>query len=115
MVTALVSLLSGRPVDSHTGMTGEVTLQGQVLPIGGLKLKVLAAHRAGLKRIIVPRLNEVDIDEIPEAVRDEMEFFLVDDVSDVLKYALMPTDASETGEVSVEVPEEQEEPEPVAA
>ncbi len=105
MVTALVSLLSGRPVDATTGMTGEVTLQGQVLPIGGLKLKVLAAHRAGLKRVIVPRLNEVDIDEIPEKVRDEMEFLLVDDVADVLKHALMPADESETTEPPVKAPE----------
>jgi ATP-dependent Lon protease len=115
MVTALVSLLSGRPVDSTTGMTGEVTLQGQVLPIGGLKLKVLAAHRAGLKRVIVPRLNEVDIDEIPEKVRDEMEFLLVDDVADVLKHALMPEDESETTEPPVKAPDQEPEAVPVAA
>ena len=115
MVTALVSLLSGRPVDATTGMTGEVTLQGQVLPIGGLKLKVLAAHRAGLKRVIVPRLNEVDIDEIPEKVRDEMEFLLVDDVADVLKHALMPADESETTESPVKAPDQEPEAVPVAA
>ncbi len=89
MVTALVSLLTQRPVDPTTGMTGEVTLQGQVLPIGGLKLKALAAHRAGLKRVIVPKLNEVDLDEIPEAVRNDMEFILVDDISEVLHHALI--------------------------
>ena len=89
MVTALVSMLTQRPVDPMTGMTGEVTLQGQVLPIGGLKLKALAAHRAGLKRVIVPKLNEVDLDEIPEAVCNDLEFILVDDISEVLHHALI--------------------------
>jgi len=90
MVTALVSLLSGRPVDPCVGMTGEITLQGQVLPIGGLKLKALAAHRAGLKKVIVPKYNEVDIEEIPDQVREDMEFIPVEDISEVLKYALLP-------------------------
>jgi len=90
MVTALVSLLTGRTVHSDLGMTGEVTLQGQVLPIGGLKLKVLAAHRAGLKRIIVPKLNDVDLDELPDKIRNEVEFILVEDVNEVLEHALTP-------------------------
>ncbi len=90
MVTALVSLLSERPVVPDLGMTGEVTLQGQVLPIGGVKLKVLAAHRAGLKKIILPRLNEVDLDELPDQVREDIEFVLVDDAQEVLEHALMP-------------------------
>ena len=90
LVTALVSLLTNRHVRSDVGMTGEVTLQGQILPIGGLKLKVLAAHRAGLKKILLPKLNEVDIEEIPESVRDEMELVLVEDVQEVLKLALEP-------------------------
>jgi ATP-dependent Lon protease len=94
MVTALVSLLSGRPVRSDTGMTGEVSLQGQVLPIGGLKHKALAAHRTGLKRVIMPRLNEVDLDELPDKVRDELEFVLVDDVREVLEDVLLTPVAS---------------------
>jgi ATP-dependent Lon protease len=90
MVTALVSLLTGRPVYPDLGMTGEVTLQGQVLPIGGLKLKVMAAHRAGLKRVLVPKLNDVDLDELPDKIRNEMEFILVEDVNEVLQHALTP-------------------------
>ena len=96
MVTSLVSRLSGRPVNSDIGMTGEVTLQGQVLPIGGLKLKSLAAHRAGLQKIIMPRLNEVDLDDIPAAVREDIEFILVDDVVEVLANALAPANAAES-------------------
>ena len=117
MVTALVSLLSGRPVDATTGMTGEVTLQGQVLPIGGLKLKALAAHRAGLKRVIVPKLNEIDLDDIPERVREEMEFIPVEDVSEVLAHALMPKPVDKAESVAEPEPEPDEvsEPEPVVA
>jgi ATP-dependent Lon protease len=96
MVTALVSLLTGRPVDSDVGMTGEITLQGQVLPIGGLKLKALAAHRAGLKKVIVPKYNEVDLDEIPEQVREDMEFIPVEDISEVLAHALLPAPKTAT-------------------
>jgi len=90
MVTALVSLLTGRPVLGDVGMTGEITLQGQVLPIGGVKQKVLAAHRAGLKKVILPRLNAVDLDELPEEIRKDMEFVLVDDIFTVLEHALPP-------------------------
>lgn len=115
MVTALVSLLSGRPVDANVGMTGEVTLQGQVLPIGGLKLKALAAHRAGLKKVIVPKLNEVDIDEIPEKVREEMEFVLVEDIPEVLEHALAPVEATTAEETESEAASEEVRPEPVAA
>ena len=74
MTTALASLLTGRAVKPTVGMTGEVTLQGRVLPIGGLKQKVLAAHRAGLKEVILPKRNEGDLDDVPEQVRDEMTF-----------------------------------------
>ena len=90
MTTAIVSLLTGRPVKSTVGMTGEVTLQGLVLPIGGLKQKVLAAHRMGLKEVILPRRNEKDIDDVPESVRDAMTFHLAARVEDVLKHALEP-------------------------
>jgi len=88
MTTALVSLLSGRPVRSDVGMTGEVTLQGRVLPIGGVKQKVLAAHRAGLTEVILPARNGPDLDDVPEQVREQMQFHLADDVREVLAVAL---------------------------
>jgi ATP-dependent Lon protease len=88
MVTALASLLSGRPVREQLGMTGEVTLQGKVLPIGGVKQKLLAAHRAGLKEVILPQRNEPDLDDVPESVRSEIEFHLVSTVAEVLSLAL---------------------------
>src|SRR3984893_14676378 len=88
MTTALVSLLSGRPVRPEVGMTGEVTLQGKVLPIGGVKQKVLAAHRAGLTEVILPARNGPDLDDVPEAVRDQMTFHLASDIGDVLGHAL---------------------------
>ena len=88
MTTALVSLLTGRAVRPEVGMTGEVTLQGRVLPIGGVKQKVLAAQRAGLTTVILPARNGPDLDDVPETVRAEMTFHLVDDVADVLRLAL---------------------------
>jgi ATP-dependent Lon protease len=88
MATALASLVTGRPVRSDTAMTGEITLTGNVLPIGGLKEKALAAQRAGINRLIVPRRNESDIDDIPEPLRRKMKFTLVDTVDEVLDAAL---------------------------
>jgi ATP-dependent Lon protease len=88
MATALASRATGRPVRADTAMTGEITLTGQVLPIGGLKEKALAAQRAGINRLIVPRRNEADIDDIPEHLRKRMKFVLVDDVGEVLDAAL---------------------------
>jgi ATP-dependent Lon protease len=88
MATALASLITVRPVRSDVGMTGEITLRGQVLPIGGLKEKTLAAHRAGLKTVIIPQRNEKDLDDVPEEVRKEMKFILADRVEDVLAAAL---------------------------
>jgi ATP-dependent Lon protease len=88
MVTALVSLLSGRPVRSDTAMTGEVTLTGQVLPIGGLKEKALAAQRNGVHTVIAPALNEADIDEIPEHLRKSLHFVFVSTIDEVLEAAL---------------------------
>jgi len=88
MVTALVSLLTGRPVRAEVGMTGEISLQGQVLPIGGLKQKILAAHRAGLNTIIFPKRNEADLDDVPEDIRNEMTFHTVETLEEVLKHAL---------------------------
>ncbi len=90
MVTALASLLSGRPVKHTVGMTGEVTLQGRVLPIGGLKQKVLAAHAAGLTDVILPERNRGDLDDIPEEVREQMSFHPVMTVQEVLDRALEP-------------------------
>ena len=92
MTTALVSLLRGTQVRSTVAMTGEVTLSGRVLPIGGVKQKVLAAHRAGLREVILPLRNEADLDDVPEAVRAEMTFHPVDDVAKVLELALEPVE-----------------------
>ncbi|MEA2684424.1 MAG: ATP-dependent Lon protease, partial [Chloroflexota bacterium] len=90
MTTALVSLLTRRPVRSSVGMTGEVTLQGRVLPIGGVKQKVLAAHRSGLTEVILPQRNGKDLDDLPETIRQQMTFHLVSDVAEVLEHALEP-------------------------
>jgi ATP-dependent Lon protease len=90
MTTALASLASGRPVKSSVGMTGEVTLQGKVLPIGGVKQKLLAAHRAGLTDVIIPKRNEPDLDDLPESVRGQLRVHPVADVADVLELALEP-------------------------
>jgi ATP-dependent Lon protease len=92
IVTAIASLLTRRPVKSTVGMTGEVTLQGRVLPIGGLKQKVLAAHAAGLTDIIVPERNEPDLDDVPPEVRDRMRFHVVASVDQVLTLALEPVE-----------------------
>jgi ATP-dependent Lon protease len=89
MATALVSALSGKAVSKVVGMTGEITLRGRVLPIGGLKEKSLAAHRAGLKNIIIPKDNEKDIDDIPESVRNELTFYPVEHMDEVLKHAIV--------------------------
>jgi ATP-dependent Lon protease len=90
MTTAIVSLLTGRPVRSEVGMTGEVTLQGKVLPIGGVQQKVLAAHRAGLTEVILPARNEPDLDDVPESVRGAMKFHLASEIGEVLQHALTP-------------------------
>ena len=90
MTTAIVSLLTGRPVRSTVAMTGEVTLQGLVLPIGGVKQKVLAAHRMGLTEVILPKRNEKDIDDVPQSVREKMTFHFASRVGEVLEFALEP-------------------------
>jgi ATP-dependent Lon protease len=89
MTTALVSLLTGRPVRPEVGMTGEITLQGKVLPIGGVKQKVLAAHRAGLTEVVLPARNEPDLVDVPERVREQMTFHLAAEIGDVLSQALV--------------------------
>ena len=88
MTTALVSLLTDRPVRPEVGMTGEITLQGKVLPIGGVKQKVLAAHRAGLTEVVLPARNEPDLEDVPEAVREQMTFHFAAEVGEVLEHAL---------------------------
>ena len=98
MFTALASLLSGRRVKSDLAMTGEATLRGRVLPIGGVKSKVMAAHRAGFRKVILPKLNERDWPEVPESVRNDMELIVVEDMREVLTAALEPE------VVSVDVP-----------
>ncbi len=90
MTTALVSLMTGRTVRPEVGMTGEISLQGNVLPIGGVKQKVLAAHRAGLTHVVLPKRNEDDIDEVPERVRDAMTFTFASRIDEVLAAALTP-------------------------
>jgi len=90
MATALVSLASGRPVNCEVGMTGEITLRGQVMPVGGIKEKVLAAHRSGLQTVILPSRNEADLEDLPDDVRQDIKFIFVDTVDEVLEAALMP-------------------------
>ena len=89
MCTAMISTLTGIPVRKDIAMTGEITLRGNVLPVGGIREKVLAAHRAGIRKVLLPRENERDIDDIPEKVRKKMEFVLLDTVDDALKEVLV--------------------------
>jgi len=91
--TAFASLLSGRRIRPDTAMTGEATLRGRVLPVGGIDAKVLAARRAGFERVVLPKKNAVDLDDIPESVRETMEFVLVDSMDEVLEAALEPLPA----------------------
>ena len=106
MATALASLLSGRPVKHTVGMTGEVTLQGRVLPIGGLKQKVLAAHAAGLTDVILPERNRADLDDVPADVREEMSFHPVMSLDEVLDLALEPSRGTLRCRKCAPVPEE---------
>jgi ATP-dependent Lon protease len=100
MTTALVSLLRGEPVRPVVAMTGEVTLQGRVLPIGGVKQKVLAAHRAGLTEVILPERNGPDLEDVPEEVRNAMTFHLAGTIHDVLSAALRGNQAADQGNFS---------------
>lgn len=101
MVTALTSLATGRPVRSEVGMTGEVSLSGRVLPIGGLKQKLLAAQRAGLTEVFVPQRNEPDLDEVPDEVKQALKINLVSDVRDVVRGALAPAEGEATTQSTV--------------
>ena len=89
MATALASLLTGRSAKSNIAMTGELTLSGQVLPVGGIKAKVLAAHRLGADTVILPRKNENDLDDVPDDVRNDLDFVLVEHLDEVLNVALV--------------------------
>jgi ATP-dependent Lon protease len=88
MLTALTSLLTNKLVKKDLAMTGEITLRGLVLPVGGIKEKVLAAHRAGVKTILLPRWNRKDLEDVPAKVRKEIDFHFVDDMMEVLRLAL---------------------------
>jgi ATP-dependent Lon protease len=118
MTTALVSLLTGVPVRDDVAMTGEITLRGQVLPVGGIKMKALAARRAGIETFVLPRRNEADLDDLPAVLREEMTFVLAETMDDVLA-AAMPDEflARRPGiENSIELAAlETSGPEPVAA
>ena len=102
IATSLFSLFTDRCVRPDVGMTGEITLRGQVLPIGGLKQKVLAAHRVGLKTVIVPRRNEKDLDDIPEEIRKELNIVLVDRIEQVFETALLEKACPDDGQEEVE-------------
>src|SRR6185369_3473587 len=91
IMTALASLVMRRPVQNDLAMTGEITLRGKVLPVGGIKEKVLAAHRAGIRSVILPRRNERDVEDVPEELRRQLAFVFVDAADEVLRHALTPT------------------------
>ncbi len=94
IATALASALTGRKVRKDVAMTGEITLRGRVLPVGGIKEKVLAAHRAGIKRVLLPAENEKDLEDIPADVRADLSFELVSYADEVLRLALLDKEAS---------------------
>jgi ATP-dependent Lon protease len=94
VLTAMASILTGRPVRDDVAMTGEITLRGRVLPIGGIKEKVLGAHRAGLRRVLLPTRNEADLDDIPADLRKEMQLVMVESIDQVLREALTPRSAA---------------------
>jgi ATP-dependent Lon protease len=90
VLVAMASIFTGRPVRDDVAMTGEITLRGRVLPIGGIKEKVLGAHRAGLRRVLMPSHNEADLDDIPADLRKQMQFVMVESIDQVLREALVP-------------------------
>jgi ATP-dependent Lon protease len=98
MTIALASLFSNRPVRSDVGMTGEITLRGRILPVGGIKMKVLAAHRAGLTTVILPKRNARDLDDVPEEIRNSMQFILVDRIDEAIEIGLTRSKNSAKGE-----------------
>lgn len=109
MVMAMASLYSGRPVRSDVGMTGEITLRGRVLPVGGIKMKVLAAHRAGLTTVILPKRNERDLEDLPDEVRSAMTFVPVERIDEALQVALMPVEVAPFDSTNGSTPRQQAE------
>jgi ATP-dependent Lon protease len=101
IATSLASLLTGRPVKHALAMTGEITLRGKVMPVGGIKEKVLAAKRAGITTVVLPRLNEKDLEDIPEAIRQEMRFEFVDTIAEALDRALEPAGEPRVADVKL--------------
>ncbi|MFC1495160.1 endopeptidase La [Thermodesulfobacteriota bacterium] len=101
MVMAMTSLFTGRPVKSGIGMTGEVTLRGRVLPVGGIKMKVLAAHRAGLKAVILPKRNEADLEDLPDEVKNDIKFIPVERIEEALNAAIKPSKKSGSKKVNL--------------
>ena len=101
MLAAMISILSGKAVDPRIGMTGEITLSGRVLPVGGIREKVLAAHRAGLKCVVLPKRNEQDLEEVPEDIRAALEFVFVRTIDELLDFVFdakaKPAGAARTG------------------
>ena len=96
MCTAIISTLTGIPARKDIAMTGEITLRGKILPVGGIREKVMAAHRAGIRKVLLPKDNEADIQDIPETVRNEMEFVLIKHVNDALKQVLVKDKANDS-------------------
>jgi ATP-dependent Lon protease len=105
IATALVSLISGRPVRRNVSMTGEITLRGQVMPVGGIKEKMLAAHRAGITTVILPRRNQFDLEDVPAEIKKKLTFVFAETVEDVLKAALEKAPGSRSGRVKKSSPE----------
>jgi ATP-dependent Lon protease len=103
MVMALVSLFSGEPVRSDVGITGEITLRGRVLPVGGIKMKALAAHRAGLKTIILPKRNHKDLDELPQEVREDIQIVMVDQIDEAITAAFADREVKAAVDIDVDI------------
>ncbi|MCX6012146.1 MAG: hypothetical protein NTV30_01775 [Chloroflexi bacterium] len=98
LATALASAISGRPVRKSVAMTGEITLRGKVLPVGGIKEKILAARRAGVKKVVLPKENEKDLEEVPPQVKSELQFVFAEQISDVFKHTLKQLKSSKLSE-----------------
>ena len=109
MATALVSAMSGQPVRKDVAMTGEITLRGRVLPIGGVKEKVLGAHRAGISTIILPKDNEADMEDIPDDVRNQLTFHCVSTLDEVFAISLVPLPTTKETTTAPTLMEEMEE------
>lgn len=108
MVMAMVSLFTGQPVKNGVGMTGEVTLRGRVMPVGGVKMKILAAHRAGLNTVILPKRNERDLDDLPDDVREAISFVLVDKIDEAVRAAIpIQTEEKESTEQDWDIPKKE--------